>query len=368
MSRHLEVVRNTCQRIVSALQEAPGPGTVTLLPGVKGLRQFIEGLHGCGFDASETDAAAVAVDGFEQLIQELAGSHARLCGRIEVSGVAEEDVVALGEVEARSALYQSAAQVTGRSAEVNVSLYVFRPSPESPGMMERASAFGLIGNWVRPGGMPLVISSGETESTADESEATLLDRAPAKGRTPEALLSEFTTMPLPTVTSRGTARGNLLQIVDPNVSAEGRLVDVVTATRSIHPEVQSDTGRRTLDHIWSLVNCPSKHHVFDVYLHRDMERLYRPSADVQQWNPGLSIAEGDRWATRLPVDLKLQLLGTGALGTRCEAYPRMSELTQTLLDRVGWDAAEFVGFRCEVAWPVWRSGICMSFEYVDGPG
>ena len=96
-----------------------------------------------------------------------------------------------------------------------------------------------------------------------------------RGATPSALLTPFTTDPLPRVTSRGESTENLIQIIDPDALQSGRRIDVVTANRSRHPLIDPSTNAPTLDEVWNLVNCPTRYHIFDVYLHRDIERSYR---------------------------------------------------------------------------------------------
>jgi hypothetical protein len=103
-----------------------------------------------------------------------------------------------------------------------------------------------------------------------------------------------------------------------------------------------------------------------VWLHRDLERRVRPAIDAQLWYPNLSSPGGDRWVTRFPDPPRLQLLGEGLVHARSDAWPGHADLCRVVFDRVGWEPSEFVGFRCEVAYPVWRGGYCMSFRPAPG--
>jgi len=114
-----------------------------------------------------------------------------------------------------------------------------------------------------------------------------------------------------------------------------------------------------------LINYPTRHLIFDVFLHRDMEREFRPGIDVQLWAPNLDTRPADRWLTRFPDVPRLQLLGTGVAHAQTPAYPRYVELVRTFFDQVGWSPEDFVGFRCEVDYPIWRSGYFMSFEHLE---
>jgi len=366
MARQLSVLRATCQRVVSAVNEpSPTPLMLTRLPGIQGLEQFLEGVAQAGVDAADVENARASVQLFDQLLRELGGSQSKLAERL--SSVARPQQQRTGEAQeqSRQELFHAAARLVGRQCDVSLSVYAFRVAPDDAGDLEWAMGKGSIGHVMWPGAMPLLLAAGETLADTDEASdrsVTLLDMGRARGRTPEAVMREFTTQPLPAVTTRGSGR-TVLQIVDPKGVDDGRPIDIVTAVRGRDPMFSPTTGKPTLDAVWTLVNAPTRHMVLDVYLHRDMERLYRPSLDVQMWNPGLNAPQADRWATRFPGGPRLQLLGAGVEGAETEAYARHVELTRALFARVGWDADEFVGFRCEVAFPIWRAGYCMDFEF-----
>jgi hypothetical protein len=366
MARHLGVLRVTCQRVVSALGETPGsPAILAKLPGVEGLRQFLQGLRRVGLEAEDVEAGESAVEQFERLIAALAGSHTKLIERLAAPGAAPtQGESAYATPDARRALFEMAAQVTGRACDVALSVYAFRESTERAGVLEHAMAKGLVGSLVNPGGMPMVLSSGNTLATEDQPGGlSLLNNESPRGRTPEAILRPFTTDPLPMVTSRGD-RGKLLQVVDPAAGSGARSFDIVTAIRGYGPMIDPETNQHTLDAVWSLVSCPTRKLILDVYLHRGIERRYRPTIEAQLWNPGLSAPPEERWVTRLPAQPRLQLLGDGLANAASELYPRHAELTRYFFEHIRWDASEYVGFRCEVAWPIWRAGYAMFFEHV----
>jgi hypothetical protein len=365
MCKHLHIVRNTCQRVVNALRgQSPNASTLVKLPGVKGLEQFLGAMQNQGASRESIELASIAVAQFDQLINSLAGSHTKLAARITSTGEVQSESP-LGSQESRKALFQSAVQVTGRSAATSISLYAFRQSPENPDVLQRALASGLLQTTVVPGGMPVVIRAGDTLQWDDPSNRTLdyLDDSKPHGNTPEALLTDFTTHPLPTVSSQGTS-DNLVQVIDPANFEGPQTLDVITAARSNHPFRDPKTGKLTLDEVWSLVNCPTVRLLFDIYLHRDLERMVRPKIDSQLWYPNLSSPGGQKWITRYPSPPRLELLGEGIAHAASQSHPRHPQLTATLFDRVGWDSTEFVGFRCEVNYPIWRAGYCMSFHPV----
>ncbi|MFT3683966.1 MAG: hypothetical protein QM783_03390 [Phycisphaerales bacterium] len=236
--------------------------------------------------------------------------------------------------------------------------------------LERALCKGQIGAVVAPGGLPLILGSGDTLKT--EEDALRTGPGPS-GRTPETILSAFSTSPLPTITNKSRT-GATHQVIDPSAFAidgesgfEPRPIDVVTALRACHLMYDPKTGMPTLDAVWSLVNGPSARLILDVYLHADMERNFRPSIDALLWSPDLNAPAAERWTIRLPNQPRLQLLGRGLSHAGSELHPRHAEVSNAFFGHIGWDAEDFVGFRCEVRYPVWRAGYCMGFEYLGQP-
>lgn len=388
MSRHLNVLRATCQRVVQAVQEGAGtPAMLAKLPGIEGMRQFLDGFKLTEVDGTDVEAAQSAIEGFERLITTAGGSQSKLIDRLNVSPTSRQTGgPALATTEQRAALYHAAAAVTGRKCDISLSIYAFRADPQSPTTMQRALAKGMLGSVLSQGGVPMILSSGDTVKGDDEVRRVMqLNREAMRGRTPEAILRPFSTDPLPMVTSRNR-KGTLYQVIDPaaasaRVEGQGgdgavggvgdedveRSLDVTTALLASHPMYDAQTGLPTLNAVWSLVSCPTAKLIFDVYLHADLERLFRPSIDALLWSASLDIPEDDKWVMRLPAPPRLQLLGRGLANAATDLYPRHAELTRYFFDHVEWDPEEFVGFRCEVVYPIWRAGYCMGMEYLGQP-
>lgn len=363
MSRYLGVVRPTCQRIVSVLEDRePDASSLVRLPGAKGIAQFLEACRRKGVSAKSVDLAEAALRQFEAYLNAIGGSQRHLAERLRAT-IAPSQRSEEGAAQVRESLFDAAALVTGRRCDVSLSMYIFRAIEGEPRMLERALAHGLVASEVRPGGMPMVLSSGNTlRFDQPDGPARLLDDEPAVGRTTSAILAPFTTHPLPTVTSRGE-QGKLVQVIDPDALDSPAMLDVMLAERSRHPFLD-DEGKPTLNEVWTLVNCPTRHLIFEVYLDEALERAFRPAIDAQQWLPNLSSPGDDRWITRYPGRPTLHMLGRGAQTPPLSAYPRHNELTDYFFDRLRLRRDGFFGFRCEVRYPIWRAGYRMQFEPV----
>jgi hypothetical protein len=133
------------------------------------------------------------------------------------------------------------------------------------------------------------------------------------------------------------------------------------ATRSslAHPAQQDPP----IEEVWALVNFPSRHLLLDVYLHPDLARRSVASLDAHLWGPDFAEQVGNRWRTRFSETPPLQLLGKGVRRRGPEVFPRLPELTQQLFERAGIEPDTYTGFRCDVEYPLWRAGYCITFEF-----
>lgn len=358
MARHLDLVRPTCQRIAQAIAQVdPGPETLIALPGVQGLEQFLDAAAETA-DRRACANARAAVAEFARFLVAIGGSQSRLAARLEASAGPAQEGSPRAEGD-RRALFEASSRIMGRTVDTSLSIHIYRPLEGDEETLERWLVAGIIGARLSPGGMPLVVTAGKDEGR-DATEAAV-----AAGRwnpsSPE-LLRDFTSNPLPTMTSRGSA-GRQVQVIDPSDVHPGTPLDLVFAERMTSPITEA-SGAPALEEVWSLVNSPSRHLLFDVYLDERLERQFRLSVDAQLWYPNLASPGDDRWLTRLPGRPRIELLGRGIGQSATPAFERLEELTAHAFDRAGLDADRFVGFRCEVAYPVWRAGYRMAFEHI----
>jgi len=226
-------------------------------------------------------------------------------------------------------------------------------------------ANGLVGHVARADAAPLVVhnfsggADGERIEQAGVPFANLED-APLAGSSPTVVLDEFSSHPLPLVTARQPDEF-LVQSIDARGPTLGDPVDLMLATRTTTPHPR--TQDVPVEEVWAMVNFPSRHLLLDVWLHKDLARACLPSVDSHLWAPDFAQQAGDRWRTRMPESPMLQLLGSGLPRHAPAAYPRLNDLTEHLFDRVGIDPEEFIGHRCDVPFPVWRTGYCMRLDY-----
>jgi len=365
------VDRATCQRIVQAAGRHGGDaGLLVTLPGVMGLRLFLDAVSVRMKDRvgqERVAAARAAVDRFELMLEDLGVSQRGLRelleapvpgGRVTTSGKGTADDSAV-----REALFRNAASVLGRWSETTIQTYIIRPVPGDATKTESVRVRALIGHAWREPAVPLEI--GGTASLREDKDVPAfltLDGEPASGNTPGSLVNEFCSQPLPRVITRA-AGPRSVHVIDTDGHAGHGPVDIVTGLRSARPDPHPALLNPAVGEAWTLQNMPSGHLVFDVLLHRDLAAVCVADLESHLWMPDVTRHAAARWSTRIPESPALVQLAPGAANLRTGAYPRYAELMADVMRRVGWDLADYTTFRCEVAYPVWRAGYCMRFDF-----
>lgn len=375
MARALEIDRNTCQRIVAATARGDADAQVLVqLPGIMGLRQFLDALarRFPGIQPEQAIAGGrAAVGRFEKLIDDLAGSQRKLRERLELDR--ERDgahVPAPDDASARRALFRAAVDVVGRWSETRLTMRIIRPVPGDPMHTENIRMTGHVGHVSRPVAVPLEVYSATPEnlvertpggSAGDRPAFQTLDASQKVGDTPGFLMTRFCTTPLPRVTSRAT-ESRVIHAIDES-AAPGEPSDIFVADRRAGVDKHPASQRPAMGEVSTIMNFPARRFVMDVYLHRDIARRCIPAMEVHIASPWAGSAMLSRWSTRLPGGPRLEVLGQGLQNAASEAYPRFAEVAREMFASVGWDADEFIGYRVDVAYPVWRGAYCMLFDF-----
>lgn len=371
MSRWLSIDRATCQRIVGAISRPDATSeTLVQLPGVEGLRQFANAMAERYTDPVAVErlaAVRAAIDRFESVLAELGGSQRRLKERLDAGkGPDSQDFIQGPDSEkAREALFRAAVGVMGRWSALTVSVGMIRPLPDDPLRTDSVRVLGSLGHRWREPCIPLEVGRTASLRPTEPGEArplfATLDGVPILGATPGVILDQFCSNPAPQIIAREIGR-RIVNVIDTPEHAEQPL-DIFTGTRTVVPDKHPATLDPAIGEVWALQHIPARHLVFDTYLHRDIARRCIPSLEAHLWRPDVTGHAAARWSTRLPGGPRLEVLGSGLAGTRTQIYPRMGELLEHVYSRIGWDPEEFIGYRCEVSYPLWRAGYCMLFDF-----
>lgn len=354
LSRWLGINRGTCQRVLLAARAVGDEREVlTKAPGVEGLDEFVRAMAMRVGRRPEIDRAEAMVQDYAVLVQRAGGSVAKLVRIAAGGGALGADNEAALEappraeeiVAARKLIHDASRVTSGMWSSANVTVQVFRPSRSVAGSLDAADARGYIGVRRRADGLALY---SRIMGAADPKAMETLEGEHGEGRQWSALLAEFCSTPLPTVVSQIEGDSNNWIILGDK--AVQHPIDVVLGGRSIgsHPDPRMDSTPHLSPMLG--VRFPTRTHVYDLYLHRDLAAGGRVQASALARHPG-DADPVQSWYDKLAYTPDLRSMGLGIGRENPEAFPRMGELAGHVFERAGWDPAEFEGWRMEIAYP-----------------
>jgi hypothetical protein len=386
LARFLHIDRGTAQRVLVGARLIHEP-IMTLIkgPGVAGLRQIAHGAVDADISDESVRGLAAAADLFDAALRDLGTSQSGLA-RLHEQADHDPSSHAGGDLTPRPAtsaayggadsldsrrrLFESAAEALGRVMDTRVILMICRPKPGDPTRIEVFGGHGVIGYRARADAMPMVLGKSVDPLPEDPS----LPETPPAGnaaradfptpRTPtllsgEHVLMEYCTQPLALVTSKRRGR-EVHAVIEPRGANES--ADVVLASNEPDDDENAQHFGRIHETRFN-VRVPARSAVFDVYLDRSLAQNCVPSLDLYLWPREPRSLRPSNWYDAIPGVPLLQVLGPGLRNAASASYARQGELAASLFGLCAWNADQFVGYRCETAYPFWAGCYTMGFDY-----
>ena len=352
LSRELGVGRMTCQRILKLCDgETPSPNLLAEIPGINGLRHFLSALEKAGVQSRQLTNANAAVHAFAEFLHNSGLTQTRLA---EALSLHYQTTDPERQRTSRRNLFDAAATITGQSADVTISMMAIRPSHDEKFNLEQIAIRGYAGMRASGSAMPIRLPINMAYSeyrnvTSDEA-----------AREPQELIESFCTKPLPSIDTRVIKAEHLAQLVNPEHIPTGEPFDCF-AIQHTQWNITDPGPHKAL---WLYIDYPTRHCIFDLFLHKEIAQANRLSGDCHLWGTSLLAPPEDLWTTRFADQVQFMELGSGTSGAASVKYDRHKELAEHMFERHGWDTAEFIGVRCEMELPVWRSGVCVVMEHI----
>lgn len=345
LSRLLGVDRSICYRVFGGTGKESGEEIVLGLPGVAGSRQLVAAFGRHGAAKSHVAGAMAAIGAYAELVAESGGSQAgliralrRACDVVE----AREDP---GET-ARAKLSDATAEAMGVRCDAQVMTYLLTRGSGDSWIGRVAQAY--LGVRGRAGHFPIATM---VEAPARGSGPWTLDNDAAEGRTPGALLSQFSSDPFPPVTSE--RRGDrLVQVID-TATRRGlralRGIDVVLGNRFL---VQPVTRESPVHRVSLVPRIPTGRGVVDVVIDRSLgDVTAEPRGMYFVSHMGVVIESPEsRWFDRGPGAPSVRKIGPA------DAEPWVwgahARVLEYLAGEAEIDLTETVRYRMEMRWPM----------------
>jgi len=294
-------------------------------------------------------AAGTAIDAFDRFLGEVGLSHTRLASALALHLEAADPAQQLAR---RKKLYDAAASLMGQSAGVTVSMMAIRPSSHPEYNFEQIAIRGYA--QMRAAGSAMPIRLPMNAAFSDYRKVGGHEAA----RAPQHLIERFCTTPLPGIDSRTIKEAHLAHIINVEDIPTGEPFDCF-ASQHTHWNI-GEPGKNKA--IWLYIDYPTRRCIFDMYLHADTDRPNIVSADTHLWGTSLLAPPADLWMTQFTESVQFTALGPGIANADSSDHAKHRKLTDYMFNHHGWDPSEFVGYRCEIEVPVWRSGVCLTLD------
>ncbi len=356
----LKVDQSLVQRTLAAMAEDNAEPTLEALlklPPVASLRKLITPIRNAAPPSRQArEDAAAALTALESAATELGGPRRfklrvrqaleqqrrdRSTGPISRAEISGADPARL--------MHAASASIAGSESRAKVRVNIVWPDPTHPTRFNNALAGGAIGTTHRPGGMPMY---GFTDL------GTLNDAAePGRLTTTLTPLARWSTPQLATTTRHTPDGGSVVVVNDHRASGHDGVNLILANLTQFHP----DTPSLFLSLV-SPILTPSRRLVADVYLERSLAARLTPKAGVFINTPAVLADPADTWRTQIPQRIPVEALGPGFTRAQTDAWEEHDALTTDLATRAGVNPANLVGYRIDVAYPLWGMAYCVWFD------
>lgn len=356
----LGVNRAVASRLLSAVGSGDPFQVLNLAPGPEPLRRVVHGLVEHGAPQSIADAALDAVEAFDQLIREEAGTRpaldALLCHHLP--GAREKF-----ELSAKYSVFKGISQLKGAQGELWLGIAVVAPSPTDPERHDLTWLNGALAiQRLRPG---VDIAFSYRNVTGD---STTPDRVQEAAPHTVLALEQFCVNPAATFEARVTGDSIHYTLPDtllgPKEKVDMFVVDHHPAAMRRFIKSSAPPDARTRNSLVLEPALPVANLLFDVYLHDEAfpgsepklfhyDTSYRGLANVN--DPARDFDRAD-------IKETIEHLGTGLDRTEAAELPNYADLMQHLIGHFGWDARRFRGFRTRIQYPVHGWQTSLSFQ------
>lgn len=326
------------------------------IPKPAALERFLTAAHNHGADASLIAESRAALADFEQLVDHHAGDRGSFDSMISMWSVDAGEQI---DIKHRRNLHRSHSHLYGMCAHTQFFCGMYHPIEGSDSINQVVIRGYVHLRRLRPGvALPFGQYRVRDESAGGPDHEPLDPLGQERYGGP--ILTEFSTHPLPTMVTRQLAPGHFAtevvgDSIGNNSAATYVLGDVIHKSGGEAPDTDPSIPavRSAVRH-----RVPCEQFMLDCLIHRDLYPQLTSEASLwvsgSQGTPVASAGPWDwqRYATRLPLHHKFELLGSGPEVLHCTDVPRYRAILQYACDRMGWDPRVFRVYRLRVRYPV----------------
>ena len=361
LAQLLGVNRAVASHILKATASGDGLEALHQLPGPEPLRRVARAAQELGASAQMGERAERAIERFDQLIREEAGTRPALDALIssKLPGARERL-----EMASKYSVFKGLTQLKGVQADLWLGCAIIQPSSEDPERHDLCWLNGAIAmQRLRPGA---TVRFSYRHRSEEEASAPAEAAIPALGVLP---LESFCVNPPARLEARTV--GDIVQYTLPDDKLGPReAMDMFVVDHhpaAIHRRASAGPGRKTSFFVEPAI--PVAKLVFDTILHVDAFPGAAPELVIYDigYDGVADVNDRGRDLDRVQIHETVEWLGQDMSQFRAEGIPTYAPMLAHLCERFGWRAADFRGYRTTIAYPVFGWQVCLAFEQPPRP-
>ncbi|MHC5113851.1 MAG: hypothetical protein ACYTGP_05425 [Planctomycetota bacterium] len=358
LAKELGVNRAVASRVLNATSRRDGLEVVNVIPGPEPLRQLVAAAAAREVAADLTAAASAAVERFDELIRNEAGTRSALDALISASlpGAREKF-----ELSSRYSVFKGISQLRGARAETWLGTAIVSPAASDPLKHDLTWLNGAVAmQRLRPGVTVRFSYRHRTEGDGAEG-----DGAPAD----LIELEQFCTNPPAQLVAQRAGKV-INYVLPPDLLGPRSVTDMFVVDH--HPAAMRRFAREaphTHSSLFVEPAMPVAMLVFDVLLHE--EAFPGAAPELIFYDTGYdgiaNVNDTSRDIDRVDLQESVEFLGHDMRDVYASEVPRYADILAHLCNAYGWDPARFRGYRLRMQYPVYGWQVCMAFAPPPAP-
>ncbi|MHC5023554.1 MAG: hypothetical protein ACYTGG_06530 [Planctomycetota bacterium] len=357
LGRILGLNRDISGRVLKAAAARDGLEVVHVAPGPEPLRTVVRAASRRGVASETLSAVGDAVERFDRLIRDDAGTRSALDAMIVARVPRARERF---ELASKQSIFKGMSQLKGVHAEVWLNATLIHPSSGDALHHDAVLVHGAVGlQRVRP--------DARVNFTYRQFETAVLEGEMSEDDAWRSLARFCTNPPARLETSRDDevihyrlANG----AVGPRAITDMLVVDHHPGVIDRYAEPSTDKPPRNRKGTFVAPDIPVKTLVFDALLHEDAFPGSEPHLAFYDMGPeGMAyVNDPQRDVDLVQAHELVEFLGRDLRRFHAEEVPRYVEMLEHVCGHLGWDPGAFRGFRCRVQYPVHGWQACLSFD------
>lgn len=350
IARQFGLNKNLTWKISRLIREPDPFAVASLIPGKSGMSIFLRSFRKAGAPETALESVREAVAEFDRMVDLHSGDRDTL--EVMLRGLTSSRQKERDESH-RKVAFKGNSALWGVQARVQICVNFIVPSND-PNMVDLAWISGLIDfRRLRHDACWAMASARKIDDDGSVLPIGTIEPVDPRfaGASAAPLLADFCSKPLPEIRvipgPDGLIRYELTEGPIGNTAALSCVIGLIGRRFVRRTRIETDTMGEHLARLYT----PVEFLIHDLFIHRDLAYAMNPSIHLYGQMPGGPIypASG-RDRGMLPLHETVHEVG-GPTDVVTPELPRYREMLHSVVERAGWQANEFTGFRFAMRYP-----------------